>query len=147
MWPRSRARSQAKRDDTFHYEHAGRASPRRAAALWLKAERRHAHSGGQHRRVGLAGGKQLRDRRPSFGRTKSKRCSAGSARDLDRDRRGRRDPLDARTELAKRYPTHRRCGSASPRCRSVTRTLGGNIANGSPIGDSMPGLIALGGNT
>jgi len=23
-------------------------------------------------------------------------------------------------------------------------TLGGNIANGSPIGDSMPGLIALG---
>ena len=36
-------------------------------------------------------------------------------------------------------------GSASRRCRSATAaTLGGNVANGSPIGDSMPALIALG---
>jgi xanthine dehydrogenase small subunit len=34
-----------------------------------------------------------------------------------------------------------------PACRCATPgTLGGNVANGSPIGDSMPLLIALGAN-
>jgi xanthine dehydrogenase iron-sulfur cluster and FAD-binding subunit A len=42
-------------------------------------------------------------------------------------------------------PTSPRCcaASAAPPIRS-TATLGGNIANGSPIGDSMPCLLALG---
>jgi xanthine dehydrogenase small subunit len=41
----------------------------------------------------------------------------------------------ALTELAKRF-------ASPPVCNSGT--LGGNVANGSPIGDSMPALIALG---
>jgi len=52
---------------------------------------------------------------------------------------------DAYGEILKRYPQlvelYRRF--ASPPIRN-SGTLGGNIANGSPIGDSMPILIALG---
>ncbi len=52
---------------------------------------------------------------------------------------------DAYTEIVKHYPQllelYRRF--ASPPIRNAG-TLGGNIANGSPIGDSMPILIALG---
>jgi xanthine dehydrogenase small subunit len=52
---------------------------------------------------------------------------------------------DAHAVFTERFPDmgelYRRF--ASPPIRN-TATIGGNIANGSPIGDSMPGLIALG---
>ena len=52
---------------------------------------------------------------------------------------------DAHAAIGERFPDmgelYRRF--ASPPIRNAA-TLGGNIANGSPIGDSMPGLIALG---
>jgi len=51
----------------------------------------------------------------------------------------------AYAELAKQYPelTEMWQRFASLPIRNAG-TLGGNVANGSPIGDSMPGLIALG---
>jgi xanthine dehydrogenase small subunit len=47
--------------------------------------------------------------------------------------------------LARHYPEIREMWErfASPPIRNAG-TIGGNVANGSPIGDSMPGLIALG---
>ncbi|MFQ5349445.1 MAG: xanthine dehydrogenase small subunit [Thermoanaerobaculia bacterium] len=52
---------------------------------------------------------------------------------------------DAHAAIGERFPDmgemYRRF--ASPPIRNAA-TVGGNIANGSPIGDSMPGLIALG---
>ena len=52
---------------------------------------------------------------------------------------------DAMSLLLREYPELRELCSrfASPPVRNAA-TLGGNIANGSPIGDSMPALIALG---
>ena len=52
---------------------------------------------------------------------------------------------DAYTLLARHYPelTEMWERFASPPIRNAG-TLGGNVANGSPIGDSMPALIALG---
>ena len=52
---------------------------------------------------------------------------------------------DAYRALAARYPEVAEMGErfASVPIRNAG-TLGGNVANGSPIGDSMPGLIALG---
>jgi len=52
---------------------------------------------------------------------------------------------DAYRALARHYPEIREMGErfASPPIRNAG-TMGGNVANGSPIGDSMPGLIALG---
>lgn len=52
---------------------------------------------------------------------------------------------DVAALLSERFPELKEFWSrfASPLVRSVA-TLGGNIANGSPIGDSMPVLIALG---
>ncbi len=51
---------------------------------------------------------------------------------------------DAHAAIAERFPDmgemYRRF--ASPPIRNAA-TIGGNVANGSPIGDSMPGLIAL----
>ena len=51
----------------------------------------------------------------------------------------------AYAELAKQYPelTEMWLRFASLPIRNAG-TIGGNVANGSPIGDSMPGLIALG---
>src|SRR5262245_47754824 len=51
----------------------------------------------------------------------------------------------AYAELAKHYPEVREMWDrfASVPIRNAG-TMGGNVANGSPIGDSMPGLIALG---
>ena len=53
---------------------------------------------------------------------------------------------DAWNALARHYPTVREMALrfASPPIRNAG-TMGGNIANGSPIGDSAPVLIALGG--
>lgn len=52
---------------------------------------------------------------------------------------------DAYTALARHYPELTELWErfASPPIRNAG-TLGGNVANGSPIGDSMPALIALG---
>jgi xanthine dehydrogenase small subunit len=52
---------------------------------------------------------------------------------------------DAYRALARHYPelTEMWERFASPPIRNAG-TMGGNVANGSPIGDSMPGLIALG---
>jgi len=52
---------------------------------------------------------------------------------------------DAYRALARHYPEIREMWErfASPPIRNAG-TMGGNVANGSPIGDSMPGLIALG---
>ena len=52
---------------------------------------------------------------------------------------------EAYRALARHYPESREMGErfASPPIRNAG-TMGGNVANGSPIGDSMPGLIALG---
>ena len=52
---------------------------------------------------------------------------------------------DAYGALARHYPeVNEMCERfASPPIRNAG-TMGGNVANGSPIGDSMPGLIALG---
>jgi xanthine dehydrogenase small subunit len=52
---------------------------------------------------------------------------------------------DAYAALARHYPelTEMWERFASPPIRNAG-TMGGNVANGSPIGDSMPGLIALG---
>ena len=52
---------------------------------------------------------------------------------------------DAYGALARHYPelTEMWERFASPPIRNAG-TMGGNVANGSPIGDSMPGLIALG---
>ena len=52
---------------------------------------------------------------------------------------------DAYRALARHYPEVGEMWErfASPPIRNAG-TMGGNVANGSPIGDSMPGLIALG---
>jgi xanthine dehydrogenase small subunit len=52
---------------------------------------------------------------------------------------------EAYRALARHYPEIREMWErfASPPIRNAG-TMGGNVANGSPIGDSMPGLIALG---
>ena len=52
---------------------------------------------------------------------------------------------DAYRALARHYPEVNEMWErfASPPIRNAG-TMGGNVANGSPIGDSMPGLIALG---
>jgi len=52
---------------------------------------------------------------------------------------------DAYRALARHYPELREMWErfASPPIRNAG-TMGGNVANGSPIGDSMPGLMALG---
>ncbi len=64
---------------------------------------------------------------------------------LDRDRRGRHARRRLRGARRSTIPNSPKCGQrfASLPIRNAG-TLGGNIANGSPIGDSMPGLIALG---
>ena len=56
-----------------------------------------------------------------------------------------RRSTDAYRALARHYPelTEMWERFASPPIRNAG-TMGGNVANGSPIGDSMPGLIALG---
>ena len=52
---------------------------------------------------------------------------------------------DAYSALARHYPELAEMWErfASPPIRNAG-TMGGNVANGSPIGDSMPGLVALG---
>ncbi|RKP50920.1 xanthine dehydrogenase small subunit [Trinickia fusca] len=144
----SRALASIARDETFHYEHAGQSfdAPRTLDALAaLKEARPAARLLAGSTDVGLWVTKQMR----ALGDI----VYVGQVAQLQRI-----DVTDgwleigagvtvehAYAELARHYPelTEMWKRFASLPIRNAG-TLGGNIANGSPIGDSMPGLIALG---
>ncbi|NVH72729.1 xanthine dehydrogenase small subunit [Paraburkholderia sp. JPY432] len=136
------------RDDTFQYEHAGQrfAAPRTVAALAQIKEREPAArilAGSTD--IGLWVTKQMRElgNLVYVGQiaelqkleTNDEWIDIGAGVSVER----------AYAEIAKQYPelTEMWQRFASLPIRNAG-TLGGNIANGSPIGDSMPGLIALG---
>ncbi|SAK70283.1 FAD-binding molybdopterin dehydrogenase [Caballeronia hypogeia] len=136
-----------KRDDTFQYEHAGRKfdAPRTAEALAsIKDENPNVRILAGSTDIGLWVTKQLRDlgdivyigQIESFKHveTTDEWIEIGAGVSVDR----------AYDELVKTYPEleETRLRFASLPIRNAG-TLGGNVANGSPIGDSMPGLIAL----
>ncbi|MEX3809389.1 xanthine dehydrogenase small subunit [Paraburkholderia sp. BR13439] len=136
------------RDDTFQYEHAGQrfAAPRTVAALaQIKEQEPGARILAGSTDIGLWVTKQMRE----LGNllyvgqiaelqkleTNDDWIDIGAGVSVER----------AYAEIAKQYPelTEMWQRFASLPIRNAG-TLGGNIANGSPIGDSMPGLIALG---
>ncbi|MGF6655737.1 xanthine dehydrogenase small subunit [Paraburkholderia youngii] len=136
------------RDDTFQYEHAGQrfAAPRTVAALAQLKEREPAArilAGSTD--IGLWVTKQMRElgNLVYVGQiaelqkleTNDEWIEIGAGVSVE----------GAYAEIAKQYPelTEMWQRFASLPIRNAG-TLGGNIANGSPIGDSMPGLIALG---
>ncbi|SAK71946.1 FAD-binding molybdopterin dehydrogenase [Caballeronia fortuita] len=136
-----------KRDDTFHYEHAGRQfdAPRTTEALAaIKDKNPNVRILAGSTDVGLWVTKQLRDLGDIVyvGQIESFRhvettgdwIEIGAGVSVER----------AYSELVKQYPEleETRLRFASLPIRNAG-TLGGNVANGSPIGDSMPGLIAL----
>lgn len=136
------------RGDTFHYEDGGDAfyAPRTLDALAvLKAERPHARLLAGSTDMGLWVTKQLRALGDLIyvGRvaelqqvsTSADWIEIGAGVSVER----------AYAELVRHYPelTEMWKRFASLPIRNAG-TLGGNVANGSPIGDSMPGLIALG---
>ena len=136
------------RDGTFHYEHGGEAfdAPRTLDALAeLKAERPAARLLAGSTDVGLWVTKQMRalgdivyvGRIAEMQRivTSDEWIEIGAGVTIER----------AYAQLARHYPELDEMWKrfASLPIRNAG-TLGGNVANGSPIGDSMPGLIALG---
>jgi xanthine dehydrogenase small subunit len=136
------------RRDTFQYEHAGQrfAAPRTVAALArIKEEQPAARILAGSTDIGLWVTKQMRE----LGNL----VYVGQIAELQKlETNG--DWIEigagvsvekAYAEIAKQYPelTEMWQRFASLPIRNAG-TLGGNIANGSPIGDSMPGLIALG---
>ena len=136
------------RDDTFHYEHGGDAfdAPCTVDALAaLKTQRPAARLLAGSTDVGLWVTKQMRalgdivylGRIAELQRvaTSEEWIEIGAGVTIER----------AYAELARHYPelTEMWKRFASLPIRNAG-TLGGNVANGSPIGDSMPGLIALG---
>lgn len=136
------------RTDTFRYEHAGDAfdAPRTVQALAaLKAERPAARLLAGSTDIGLWVTKQMRalgdviyvGRIAELQRihVSDEWIEIGAGVTVER----------GYAELARHYPelTEMWKRFASVPIRNAG-TLGGNIANGSPIGDSMPGLIALG---
>jgi len=136
------------RDDTFHYEHAGQRfdAPRTVQALAkIKQAEPAARILAGSTDIGLWVTKQMRE----LGNV----VYVGQIAELQK-LETRADWIEigagvtvenAYTEIAKQYPelTEMWLRFASLPIRNAG-TLGGNIANGSPIGDSMPGLIALG---
>jgi len=136
------------RDDTLHYEACGQRAllppdVDALAALVLVHPDARLVAGATD--VGLAVTKALRDLGTMIFTT-SARGLATIARDDDAIAIGAAASLaDAFAALAADYPelgeAFRRFGSVPIR---QAGTLGGNVANGSPIGDSMPMLIALG---
>jgi xanthine dehydrogenase small subunit len=143
----ARSLDSIKRDGTFHYEHAGRAfdAPRTTEALAsLKAANPNVRILAGSTDVGLWVTKQLRDlgdivyvgQIESLKRVETTEdwIEIGAGVSVDR----------AYDEIVKIYPElqETRLRFASLPIRNAG-TLGGNVANGSPIGDSMPGLIAL----
>jgi xanthine dehydrogenase small subunit len=144
----SRSLVSLRRKDTFHYEHADRRfdAPRSIEALAsIKAGRPDTRILAGSTDVGLWVTKQLRDLGDLVyvGQIEAlQRCETGEewieiGAGVSVER--------AYAELAKQYPelTEMWQRFASLPIRNAG-TIGGNVANGSPIGDSMPGLIALG---
>jgi xanthine dehydrogenase small subunit len=144
----SRTLQTLERDATFHYEHAGQhfAAPRDVAALAQIKETQPATrilAGSTD--IGLWVTKQMRELGDIV--------YVGQVAELQKIepedgwlRIGAGVTLEAAyAELAKHYPELIEMWQrfASLPIRNAG-TLGGNVANGSPIGDSMPGLIALG---
>ncbi|WP_322103381.1 xanthine dehydrogenase small subunit [Paraburkholderia sp. J41] len=136
------------RADTFHYEHQGQRydAPRTVDALAaLKAARPAARILAGSTDIGLWVTKQMRELGDVVyvGQIDAMRridvsdafVEIGAAVSVER----------AYAELAKHYPELDEMWKrfASLPIRNAG-TIGGNVANGSPIGDSMPGLIALG---
>jgi xanthine dehydrogenase small subunit len=136
------------RGDTFHYEHAGQQfdAPRTVEALaQIKAAQPATRILAGSTDIGLWVTKQMRElgnivylgQIEALQRleTSSDWIEIGAGVTVE----------TAYAELAKHYPelTEMWKRFASLPIRNAG-TLGGNIANGSPIGDSMPGLIALG---
>ena len=136
------------RGDTFHYEHAGQQfdAPRTVAALaQIKADQPATRILAGSTDIGLWVTKQMRElgnivylgQIDALQRLETSNdwieIGAGVSVEI------------AYAELAKHYPelTEMWKRFASPPIRNAG-TIGGNVANGSPIGDSMPGLIALG---
>jgi xanthine dehydrogenase small subunit len=144
----ARSLATLQRDDTFHYEHAGQRfhAPRTVEALaQIKEAEPAARILAGSTDIGLWVTKQMRE----LGNV----VYVGQIAELQKlETRGEWIEIGAGVtvekayaELAKQYPelTEMWQRFASLPIRNAG-TLGGNIANGSPIGDSMPGLIALG---
>jgi xanthine dehydrogenase small subunit len=138
-----------RRTRALHYAHAGSRfhAPRTLAELRaLRAERPAATIVAGCTDVGLWVNKQLREL-PELvyvGEVAELKTIGESAGWL---RIGAAVALtDAYAAIVRHYPQMRQMWErfASVPVRNAG-TLGGNVANGSPIGDSMPGLIALGG--
>jgi xanthine dehydrogenase small subunit len=136
------------RDDTFHYEHAGQQfdAPRTVEALAQIKEAQPATrilAGSTD--IGLWVTKQMRE----LGNiVYVGRIDALQRIEVTQDWIEIGAGVTVQTayeELAKHYPELYEMWQrfASLPIRNAG-TLGGNVANGSPIGDSMPGLIALG---
>jgi xanthine dehydrogenase small subunit len=136
------------RNDTFHFEHKGQRydAPRTVDALAaIKAERPNTRILAGSTDIGLWVTKQMRELGDIVyvGQIDAMRTidvgdawiEIGAAVTVER----------AYAELAKHYPELEEMWQrfASLPIRNAG-TIGGNVANGSPIGDSMPGLIALG---
>ncbi|TDN67386.1 xanthine dehydrogenase small subunit [Paraburkholderia sp. BL10I2N1] len=136
------------RDHTFHYEHAGQQfeAPRTIGALaQIKSAQPATRILAGSTDIGLWVTKQMRDlgNIVYVGQIEALQRIATSA---DWIEIGAGVTVEsAYGELANHYPelTEMWQRFASLPIRNAG-TLGGNIANGSPIGDSMPGLIALG---
>ncbi|CAB3638534.1 xanthine dehydrogenase small subunit [Paraburkholderia rhynchosiae] len=136
------------RDDTFHYEHAGQHfdAPRTVQALaQIKQAEPAARILAGSTDIGLWVTKQMRE----LGNV----VYVGQIAELQKLESNDEwieigagvTVENAYAEIAKQYPelTEMWQRFASLPIRKAG-TLGGNVANGSPIGDSMPGLIALG---
>ncbi|MEK6350194.1 MAG: xanthine dehydrogenase small subunit [Burkholderia sp.] len=136
------------RDDTFHYAHAGRSfdAPRSIEALAaLRAANPQARLLAGSTDVGLWVTKQLRELGDVIylGQVAALReiveadgwLEIGAGVTVERAYAALAAHYPELTEMWRRF--------ASLPIRNAG-TLGGNVANGSPIGDSMPGLIALG---
>ncbi|WP_321961075.1 xanthine dehydrogenase small subunit [Paraburkholderia sp. J7] len=136
------------RKDTFHYESRGQHydAPRTVEALAaIKAERPNTRILAGSTDIGLWVTKQMRELGDIVyvGQVEAMRridvsdawIEIGAGVTVER----------AYAELAKPYPELEEMWQrfASLPIRNAG-TIGGNVANGSPIGDSMPGLIALG---
>jgi xanthine dehydrogenase small subunit len=144
----SRTLATLERGDTFHYEHAGQQfdAPRTVKALaQIKAAQPATRILAGSTDIGLWVTKQMRE----LGNiVYVGQIDALQRLDTSHDwiEIGAGVTVEtAYAELAKHYPelTEMWQRFASLPIRNAG-TLGGNVANGSPIGDSMPGLIALG---
>ena len=139
---------------------AGRGDGRgRRAARAASTRRPRRRAGRAPARASRGADRRRRDRRRPVGHQGPARARPGDrhlggSSELQRIERPGRRARDRRRRHLRRRParagralsrTSARCsaGSAASRCATSAR-IGGNIANGSPIGDSPPLLIALG---